>query len=425
MSRDKCREKDYRIKKSHRLLADLLFGGMSKLYGIRAIIPEEVRQLNGPFLFLANHVGTYEPFLYYYFLRKPLHFVASEAAMQNPFMAWLLNGFGVISKKKNRRDSKVIREMLQLSNAGRSIGLFPEGNRTWTGNTLYYEPSIARLIKKMNVPVITARSKGMLLFNPRWAGRLRKSPVELEYRLLFDREAIAASGEKEIYEKISTALAHDEWEWQRRNRKRIKSRHRAEYLEAFLFLCPQCEHIGKLHSHGNEVICSHCHLHIHVDGYGFFRFEPGSRRSFDNARDWFDWQMNTFEKKLEHALSLHVAEPLFIDYSMIFFEFEARGVKKYGPSEVRTYIDRIEILPQKGSTHIFRYEQLDAISTELHERLELHADSRSFRLYGKNPGVSSLKYEIAANIIWKNQGNEYKLSPYLKSFLLNGQQPAK
>ncbi len=424
MASDKRREKDYRIKKSHRLLADLLFGGMSRLYGIRAEIPEEVRQLSGPFLFLANHVGTYEPFLYYYFLQKPIHFVASEGVMQDPFMAWLLKGFGVIAKKKNRRDSKVIREMLQLSRAGHSIGLFPEGNRTWTGNTLYYEPSIAKLIKRMNVPVITARSKGMLLFNPRWAGRLRKTPVRLEYRLIFDREGIAASGEDEIYEKISRALAHDEWEWQRSKRNRIKSRHRAEYLETFLFLCPRCEHTGSLRSRGNEVHCKHCGLHIHVDEYGFFQFEAGSKRRFGNARDWFAWQMGAFEKQLNHALSRKVSEPLFIDPSMHFFEFGSDKVKKYGPAEVRTYIDRIEVHPEKGGARVFRFEHIDAISTELHERLELHAGGRSFRLHGRKPGVSSLKYEIAANIIWKKQGSEHKLSAYLKSFFQNGQQPA-
>jgi 1-acyl-sn-glycerol-3-phosphate acyltransferase len=398
---------------------------MGKIYGIRAEIPEEVRRINGPFLFLANHVGTYEPFLYYYFLQKPIHFVASDAVMQDRFMRWLLKGFGVIQKKKNRRDSKVIREMLQLSRAGHSVGLFPEGNRTWTGNTLYFEPSIAKLIKRMNVPVITARSKGMLLFNPRWAGRLRKTRVLLEYRLLFDREGIKASGEEEIYKKISEALAHDEWEWQSRMRNRIKSRHRAEYLESFLFLCPHCEKTGTLHSRGNDLHCSHCRLHIHVDAYGFFHFSAESKRCFANPRDCFAWQMEAYEKQLEQALSEKPQEPIFIDHSMNFFEFSADEVKKYGPSKVHTYIDRIEVQPLSGATRVFRFDRIDAISTELHERLELHSGGKSFRLIGAKPGVSSLKYEITANIIWKKQGSEHKLSAYLKSFSQNGQQPAK
>ena len=421
----KSREPEFRIRRSHRLLADLLFGLMGKIYGIRAKIPEEVRKINGPFLFLANHVGTYEPFLYYYFLQKPIHFVASDAVMQDRFMSWLLKGFGVIQKKKNRRDSKVIRDMLQVSRAGHSLGLFPEGNRTWTGNTLYYEPSIAKLIKKLNVPVITARSKGMLLFNPRWANRLRKTPVLLEYHLLYNQEEISSSDETEIFQKVSAALAHDEWEWQSRKRNRIRSRHRAEYLESFLFLCPHCEHTGSLHSRGNDLECKHCGTGVHVDEYGFFDFGPDAKRSFDNARDWFAWQMIAFEKQVEDALAHQSAEPLFVDPSMHFFEFAADEVKKYGPAGVHTYIDRIEVHPEKGPAHIFPLEQIDAISTELHERLELHAGGKSFRLSGKKPGVSSLKYEIAANIIWKKQGSEHKLSAYLKTFLQSGQQPAK
>ncbi len=421
MGERKGKEGKFRIGRSHRLLADLLFGLMSRIYRIRAKIPEEVRKINGPFLFLANHVGTYEPFLYYYFLQKPIHFVASDAVMQDRLMNRLLRGFGVILKKKNRRDSQVIREMLAAVRSGRAVGLFPEGNRTWTGETLYFEDSIARLIRKMNVPVITARSRGMLLFNPRWATRLRKAEVELDYQLLMDREEMEKMSDRDIYEKVSRALAHNEWKWQEKALKRIRSRLRAEYMETFLFRCPACECNECMHSRRNQLRCGRCGLSVRVNEYGFFEFPPEASLSFRNPSEWFQWQYGRFEAEVLEKISNEENALLCSDRNLFFYEFRNSKKIKYGLAAIRTYPNRLEIQSERGPVQSFYLDRMDAISTELHERLEIHYESHSYRLVGKNPGFPALKYEMAVNFIWKARGSDSKLSHYLKS--KNGQQP--
>lgn len=47
----------YKIKWPFRLLAFLVIFIFSKLYRIKAKVPKEVKQLNGSYLLLSNHVG--------------------------------------------------------------------------------------------------------------------------------------------------------------------------------------------------------------------------------------------------------------------------------------------------------------------------------------------------------------------------------
>lgn len=77
---------------------------------IRKIMPSEVKNLKAPYLVLGNHVGFWDPFVTGTFLPEFTRFVASDAAFRSSLFRFFLTRAGTIPKKKNMRDTKVIRD---------------------------------------------------------------------------------------------------------------------------------------------------------------------------------------------------------------------------------------------------------------------------------------------------------------------------
>jgi hypothetical protein len=276
--------------------------------------------------------------------------------------------------------------MKAVTQSGGAIGLFPEGTRSWTGTSLHVEPSIAKLIKLLNVPVITAVMKGMHLTNPRWAFKLRRSSMIIEYKLTFTPEQIKETSREEIYQKVVRDITHDEVDFQRENKFVIRSSYRAEHLGFVLFCCPACKSIGQIRSLKNDFECKSCGQKHHVNQYGFFEIIAGGTDTFDNLRDWYEWQRLSFEKFIQEHL---------------------------GTATISFYINRLLIRFNDGRQMEMPLDQIQTLNPQLRERIELIFKGQNFRITSKTPGISGLKWEFAANAIWQLTGQEFKQSSYL------------
>ena len=102
-------------------------------------MPKEVKELKAPYLVLSNHVGFWDPFIAGHFLPPFTHFVASDATFRNKIIRFLLTRLGTIPKKKNMRDTKVIRDIISVIRQGENVGIFPEAVRNWAGSS--FQPS--------------------------------------------------------------------------------------------------------------------------------------------------------------------------------------------------------------------------------------------------------------------------------------------
>ena len=111
---------------------------------------------------------------------------------------------------------------------------------------------------------------------------------------------IANLSVEQILTRLTTLLAHDEIAWQQRRMIPFRATTRAEFLEIVLFICPQCHHIGRLHSSGNDCCCLDCGYRIHYNRHGLLETRNGTAR-FETLRDWCRWQREHF---LDHLLSI-------------------------------------------------------------------------------------------------------------------------
>ncbi|MCK5535759.1 MAG: 1-acyl-sn-glycerol-3-phosphate acyltransferase, partial [Bacteroidales bacterium] len=222
--------KKYKINKGFQLLAKIFLFFFTKRFKITADISDEIKNIDEPYILLSNHVGFWDPFVVSNFIKKYPHFVSSDAVMKDPIKRFFLERYKIIPKRKNMRDTQVIRTLLEYIKNGEAVALFPEATRTWTGNTLHIDDSIGKLIKLLNVPVITVKMQGMFLFNPRWAYSTRNAAVNIVYKLMADKEKLSRLSSQEITVLLKADLEHSESEYQKNAQVKIRSNKRAEYL---------------------------------------------------------------------------------------------------------------------------------------------------------------------------------------------------
>jgi 1-acyl-sn-glycerol-3-phosphate acyltransferase len=122
--------------------------GFSYRYEGRRNIPRD-----GPALLLANHQSFFDPSIVGSTTRRHLCFLARKTLFRGPFGALIrrLNAVPVDQEGVAKEGLKTILEQLK---AGQAVLVFPEGERTATGEVQTLKPGVLLLIKRIAAPII-------------------------------------------------------------------------------------------------------------------------------------------------------------------------------------------------------------------------------------------------------------------------------
>jgi len=383
-----------------------------KQFKISANVPIEVANINEPYLLLANHYGRYDPFIIADFIKKKPNFISSDAILRDPLYGPLFKGLGAIGKKKGMRDSHVIREMKKVIDGGGAIALFPEATRTWSGVTHFIDPSIAKLARLLQVPVVTAKMKGAYAFDPRWARSLRKAKIEIDYSMAISKKQLKELNSEEIMQIINAKLAHDDIAYARAENIEIRSNHKAEYIERLLFICPDCSSIDGFTSVKNNFSCNACGYAIEIDLYGFFK--TNGKVHFDNPRDWHNWQNQHFVNLILNQLNAGIKTPFFEATSIEICEADGNGkMAKKGIGTLSFYADKIKITCSGFDKELF-HKDITSLSPQFKERIEMFYQEKAYRFTSTTHQEPGIKWELAINAVWAQTDQKFKLSSYFK-----------
>ena len=231
-----------------------------KYFRIKVIGREEV-PYNKPALVLANHVALLDPIWVYAGARGSLHPVATEDLFRRPILNKLVHWCGAFPKRKAARDFSAMKNTIRLLRKGLPVGIFPEGIRTWDGKPLPLAPGIATLIQRMKVPVIGCRQDGSYVAHPRWARRMRRFPITLTYRKIYDAETIPGDPQQ-IIRDIESFINADDYQLDVDEQKYRRSGLAVD-VTRLLYRCPNCQTLEGLkivrpHS-TNKVECTSCY----------------------------------------------------------------------------------------------------------------------------------------------------------------------
>ncbi|MFW6182017.1 MAG: lysophospholipid acyltransferase family protein, partial [Spirochaetota bacterium] len=192
----------------------------------------------GPYLIVANHSHLLDPFFIGAIIRRPIFQMASNEFFRKPLVRRFMWAMGAFPRKKGFVDFKSIKYAIHLVRQGHPLCIYPEGGRNWDGETLPILRSTAKLVKLLNVPLVTVVSKGNYKAFPRWADRRRKCPITIHYGkpVTFGRE----TPDEEIIDYIQRGIYNND------NYTRlpfIRGKNPAEGLTRLLWRCPGCREL--------------------------------------------------------------------------------------------------------------------------------------------------------------------------------------
>jgi len=225
-----------------------------------------------PFFVIAAHRNYLDPFFIGAAVGFPVHFITTFEMFRRPLLAALFRRFLCIPKKRYLNDLSTARAIAARLKEGAVIGVFPEGERSWTGLTQAWKPEVLNLFRRYpQVPIVPVRISGNYLAWPRWGSNLRRAPIELAIGdpvLIRPEESDAG-----IERALRAFIEPDD------TGRTCSSPNRNDDLTKLLYRCPSCRSERPLELVGRVFIaCADCGQEFAVGpDYSITWHEDGQR----------------------------------------------------------------------------------------------------------------------------------------------------
>ncbi|HON14337.1 MAG TPA: lysophospholipid acyltransferase family protein [Treponema sp.] len=347
---------------------------LRKVYQIEARGLETIQTLRPPYVIVANHVSTRDPFWISSLLPQPVYWVGSDSNMRSSIMRWLLKLVGTIPKAKVIPDIETVNDIVHVIRKQQGIvGLFPEGAQSWNGETLPLVPSTAKLLKLLKVPVLRVIIRGGYFALPRWTWKRRKGPVVLDFSLLFSPEELNKLPVDEIERALIAGLSHNDFTDPVVKDRAYRSSRLAEHLELSLYLCPNCETFGSLRSLKNQLFCNTCGALWRVDPFYRLHTISAPYRSFASIGQWDAWQYGTVVTTAERVLRESPNHPVISDAGVLLLQgHKANPLRRIRTGTLVLFPDRLELATLSGERLAFPLKSLEGITVLKRHLLEFY-----------------------------------------------------
>lgn len=107
----------------------------------------------GPVLVLANHQSMFDPVLVGLSSRRYLSYLARSSLFEQPVLAPIIRSLNAIPIDRTMGKDG-IQAVLDALGKGRAVLMFPEGERTYTGEVQPLKPGVSLLIKRVTCPIV-------------------------------------------------------------------------------------------------------------------------------------------------------------------------------------------------------------------------------------------------------------------------------
>lgn len=342
--------------------------------------PEKKR----PYLILLNHQTPGDQFFVGMAFRGPVYYMATEDIFSLGWISSLLR-FAVapIPIRKQTTDIQAVMNCMRIAREGGTICIAPEGNRTYSGRTVYMNPAICGLVKKLGLPVALFRIEDGYGVEPRWSSVTRRGHMRAGVVDVIEPEEVAEMSKDALMERIRKGLQVNE----DRVTGTFHHKKAAEYLERAIYVCPHCG-LAVLRSEGDTVTCTSCGMQARylptkefegIDKPFPFRF----------VAQWYDYQQD-FVNKLD--LTAHTQEPLFRDEARLsqVILYERKEVLRKKAS-FHLYGDRVVIDEGAENALTIPFSEISAAAALGRNKLNIYHGKMVYQVKG-SPRFNALKY---------------------------------
>lgn len=307
----------------------VLLGGIVAVYAaafkrhrLISKLPDNVKP---PFLIVGNHTSFYD-FVYAIraFFPLRINFVVARKYFHFKGLGWVMKIARAIPKSLYQNDTSTIMKMFAVLKQGGIVGLYPEGQISIDGISIENSGSIAKFIKKADVPVVSIQTGGSYFCNPPWALSPRKGQVESRVELILTKEQVEALSVHEITERVRNSIYHNSFAWQRAAGFLYRGKDLARGLENVLYICPECRSEYSIESDGDTLRCKACGISADYGEDGHLRWQGDCL--FAHLGDWQRWQIEQETARIAADKDFTVSQPV----RLIMLKMEGKGTVTVG-----------------------------------------------------------------------------------------------
>lgn len=363
------------VRKRHMVIRNLLFWPLYIFSVLRYRIHIQKLPKGTPQCFiLSNHQTAFDQFFVSLSFPQHIYFVSSEDLFSNGWVSklikWLVEP---IPFRKSTSDLNGVKNCLRVIREGGSVGMFPEGNRTYSGTTEYMKPGVASLVRATKLPLMLYRIEGGYGAHPRWSDTIRRGKMRSYVSRVIQPEEYDKMTNEELLDIIKQELYVDE----RLDKTCFYGKKNAEYLDRVMYYCPFCG-LSELDSHGDMVSCKKCGMRVcytpdkHLQGVGFSFPYP-------YVKDWYDAQsayiraldMESFGDAVIYQDTVQYSENIYCKHK----------IKIDASAKLSVYKDRFEVETSKG-TDVYPFAKLYSATVLGRNKLNLYIDNHIFQFCG-------------------------------------------
>ena len=162
----------------------------------------------GRYLFVCNHRSMYDPLsVMAYLPEQNISFISKPSNLKIPVVGVITRyaGFLAIDREDNREALKSILLAADYLKRGLcSIGNYPEGTRSKTGELLPFHAGSFKIVQRAAVPVVVACVSGGEQVKRRWPWRATK--LRLEIVETIDVKTVKSCSTNELAERARTSI---------------------------------------------------------------------------------------------------------------------------------------------------------------------------------------------------------------------------
>jgi 1-acyl-sn-glycerol-3-phosphate acyltransferase len=185
---------------------------------------------SGPLFLVGLHRCHMDPYFMTFAAGRKVHFIATAVLFRHFIGSWYFRRMGCIPLVRSRADLRPLMSAFEILDQGGVVGMFPEGARSWYGETAC-EPAVFKVLEKREVPVVSVEISGAFEHQPRFTRRPRPSPIRVRYRA----HAPGSKSARQIIEELVQG------ERLRDAQLRLRQRPQpARVAEQLVYVCPQC-----------------------------------------------------------------------------------------------------------------------------------------------------------------------------------------
>jgi 1-acyl-sn-glycerol-3-phosphate acyltransferase len=389
------RANNERIKRANNFIHGLLRLIMRPILALKYRLKFDrtvTKHIKSPCIIVSNHSTVADQFIVGCMFRFGINFVASDSLLRRGnLLSFLIRTLGrAIPIRKGSADASTVKNMISIVKQGGSVALFPEGNRTFFGETSYFVPTIGKLAKVLGVPLVILNIEGGFATQSRWSAGLNKGKMRVYARRVLSGDELSALSAEKINETIKNELYFNEFDYIKNSGVRFSGKHMAENLETALFYCPICHSLTTNHSLGNTITCTKCGAHATIGSD--FTFTNKTSGIPDTILDWSRLQLDYIKN---YDFAQYTETPVFSDDNMELYTFTR--------AEKDTFVSRGTVA--LFATHLqaagqrFDIADINGLAIQENNKLQFSYQNSEFYIKIGSPKTSLMKYMICLHKI--------------------------